>query len=330
MVTGNREELYPKGITMSQQRQPRRTFLATLGWASGAAVLGSQSSLGLAAEVGAKMHIACNEYPWTVFYQREKQDFNENLDEGLGRVAQSGVKGYEPLGTSPEQVDQLVSLLNKHKLEMRSLYVNTLLHDPAAAETSIESVLAIARNAKKAGTRIIVTNPSPIRWGGSESKDDAQLRLQGRSLEQLGKQLRAMGMTLAYHNHDIELRNSAREFHHMLAGTDPEYVSFCLDSHWVYRGSGNSSVALFDVVTLYASRIVELHLRQSVNGIWSEVFGEGDIDYPALVEKLQESRVRPHLVLEQAVEEGTPRFLDAVESHRRSLEYAARVFAPLA
>jgi inosose dehydratase len=290
MVTGNREELYPKGITMSQQRQPRRTFLATLGWASGAAVLGSQSSLGLAAEVGAKMHIACNEYPWTVFYQREKQDFNENLDEGLGRVAQSGVKGYEPLGTSPEQVDQLVSLLN----------------------------------------RIIVTNPSPIRWGGSESKDDAQLRLQGRSLEQLGKQLRAMGMTLAYHNHDIELRNSAREFHHMLAGTDPEYVSFCLDSHWVYRGSGNSSVALFDVVTLYASRIVELHLRQSVNGIWSEAFGEGDINYPALVEKLRESGVKPHLVLEQAVEEGTPRSLDAVESHRRSLEYAARVFAPLA
>lgn len=315
---------------MSRQRQPRRTFLATLGWASGAAVLGAQSSLGLASEVGAKMHIACNEYPWTVFYQREKQDFNENLDESLGKVALSGVQGYEPLGETPAQVDQLVSLLNRHKLEMRSLYVNTLLHDPAKAEKSIESVLAIARNAKKAGTRIIVTNPSPIRWGGSESKDDVQLRLQGRALEQLGKQLRAMGLTLAYHNHDIELRNSAREFHHMLTGTDPEYVSFCLDSHWVYRGSGNSSVALFDVVTLYASRIVELHLRQSIDGVWSEVFGEGDIDYPALVEKLLEARVKPHLVLEQAVEEGTPRSLDAVEAHRRSLEYATRVFAPLA
>ena len=139
-----------------------------------------------------------------------------------------------------------------------------------------------------------------------------------------------MGLVLAYHNHDIELRKSAREFHHMLAGTDPKYVKFCLDSHWVYRGSGDSSVALFDVVTLYASRIVEVHLRQSVDGIWSETFGEGDIDYPALVRKLKKAGVKPHLVLEQAVEEGTPLSLDVVESHRRSLEYATRVFAPLA
>jgi len=315
---------------MSQQKQPRRTFLTTLGCASGTAFLGTRPSYGVTPGVGDKMHIACNEYPWTVFYQTEKRDFNANLEAGLGEVARSGVQGYEPLATSPEQVDHLVSLLKKHNLEMRSLYVNTLLHDPAKAEESIETVLAIAQRASKTGTTIIVTNPSPIRWGGTENKDDTQLRLQGTSLEKLGKELRAMGLTLAYHNHDIELRKSAREFHHMLAGTDPEYVKFCLDSHWVYRGSGDSSVALFDVVTLYASRIVEVHLRQSVDGIWSETFGEGDIDYPALVQKLKEAGVKPHLVLEQAVEEGTPRSLDAVESHRRSLEYATRVFAPLA
>ena len=314
---------------MSQQRQPRRTFLTTLGWASGAALLSVQPSLGLTAEVGDKLHVACSEYPWTVFYQRENQNFNANLEAGLEEVARSGVQGYEPSATSPEQVDHLVSLLKKHNLEMRSLYVNTLLHDPAKAEKSIEAVLLIAQRASKAGTKIIVTNPSPISWGGPENKDDSQLRLQGKSLEKLGKGLRAMGLTLAYHNHDIELRKSAREFHHMLAGTDPKYVKFCLDSHWVYRGSGNSSVALFDVVALYAPRIVELHLRQSVDGIWSETFGDGDIDYPALVQKLRDAGVKPHLVLEQAVEKGTPRSMDAVESHRRSLEYATQVFEPL-
>jgi inosose dehydratase len=56
------------------------------------------------------------------------------------------------------------------------------------------------------------------------------------------------------------LPRAAREFHHMMAGTDPDKVSLCLDAHWIYRGSGNSSVALFDVLKLYGSRTREIHL----------------------------------------------------------------------
>ena len=84
---------------------------------------------------------------------------------------------------------------------------------------------------------------------------------------------------------------------------------------------------MFDVVRLYGARITELHLRQSVNGVWSEALGDGDVDYPALGKRLLEIGVKPHLVLEQAPEKGTPETMDAVESHRRSLEYARRVFA---
>ena len=72
----------------------------------------------------------------------------------------------------------------------------------------------------------------------------------------------------------------------MLLATDPKNVSLCLDVHWVYRGSGNSQVALFDIVKLYGKRIAELHLRQSKGGIWQETFTEGDIDYPRLVQML--------------------------------------------
>jgi inosose dehydratase len=40
--------------------------------------------------------------------------------------------------------------------------------------------------------------------------------------------------------------------------------------------------------------------------------------------------VKPHLVLEQAVERDTPKTLDAIEAHRRGAQYARRVFAGLA
>lgn len=84
------------------------------------------------------------------------------------------------------------------------------------------------------------------------------------------------------------------------------------------------------MLKLYGDRITELHIRQSKGGTWTEVLGPGDIDYPALVAALAEMDVGPHVVLEQAVEEGTPHTLDARWwTHRRSLDYLREVFTPL-
>jgi inosose dehydratase len=308
----------------------RRGFVKDLALAGGALAMSTNSARSFGQNRRGKLHLACNQYPWTVFYARDNRDFNQELDKGLSEVATSQFDGYEPLANNPEELDRLGPLLKKHSLEMRSLYVNSVLHERDKAQESIESVLAIARKAKELGTKIIVTNPSPIHWGGPENKDDAQLKVQAAAIEKLGRQLKAMGLTLAYHNHDIELRNAAREFHHMMAGTNPEYVTLCLDAHWIYRGAGNSSVALFDVLKLYGLRITELHLRQSKDNIWTESFGEGDIDYTMLAKHLLDIGVRPHIVMEQAVETGTPKTMPTIEAFRKSCQYARTVFAAFA
>ena len=305
----------------------RRGFIKDLALAGGALAMGASSATNAGQNRSGRLHLACNQYPWTVFYARDNRDFNQELDKGLSEVAASRFDGYEPLANNPQELDRLGPLLKKHGLEMRSLYVNSILHERDKAQASIESVLAIARKAKELGTKIIVTNPSPIRWGGPENKDDAQLRVQAAAIEKLGRELKAMGLTLAYHNHDIELRNAAREFHHMMAGTDPAYVTLCLDAHWIYRGAGNSSVALFDVLKLYGSRITELHLRQSKNNIWTEAMCDGDIDYEAVAKHLLEINVLPHMVLEQAVETGTPKTMSTIEAFRKSSQYTRRIFA---
>jgi len=300
----------------------RRRFVAASSLAARAA--------GAAPPPKEKLHVATNEYPWGTFYAREKRSFSDSLDGVLGEVAAAGLNGYEPLARSPEDVKRLEPLLRKHGLAMRSLYVNSTLHVPGQAEKSIDDVLKIAGVAHAIGTRIIVTNPSPLRWGGQDNKDDAQIRFQAEALDKLGAALAAMGLTLAYHNHDMELRNAAREFHHMMVATDPKHVKLCLDAHWIFRGSGNSTVALSDVVELYGRRVVELHLRQSKDGIWTEVFGDGDIDYPALAKRLAALGAKPHLVLEQAVEKGSPNTMNALEAHRRGQEHARSVFAVFA
>jgi inosose dehydratase len=315
---------------MSNDTISRRRFIKDLAMAGGAIVMGAQSVRAVKRKRAGKLHLACNQYPWTVFYQRDNRNFNNELDKGLGEVAASGMDGYEPLANNPQEIDRLGPLLKKHGLQMRSLYVNSILHERKKADESIEAVLTIAEKAKRLGTRIIVTNPSPIRWGGPQNKDDAQLKVQATALEKLGRQLKAMGLTLSYHNHDIELRNAAREFHHMMLGTDPAYVTLCLDAHWIYRGAGNSAVALFDVLKLYGPRITELHLRQSKNNIWTETFTDGDIDYPALAKYMLNIGVKPHIVLEQAVETGSPKTMSTVEAFKQSSKYTRRIFAGFA
>jgi len=274
--------------------------------------------------------LSCNAYTWNTFYGRADKQWMTDPDASLSEYVKSGLTAYEPSFNNADEVRKLAPYLTKYRLSMPSLYVNSSLHRPDEAQTSIESVLTIADAAKPLGARIIVTNPNPIKWGTNDDKTDADLTEQARNLDRLGAELRKRGITLAYHTHAPEHRQAAREFHHMLLASDPRNVSLCLDAHWVYRGSGNSQVALFDVVKLYGKRIVELHIRQSKGGIWQETFSDGDIDYRRLAGDLKAQNVRPLLVLEQCLEKGSPNTMGPIEAHKQDLVYARNVFAGLA
>jgi inosose dehydratase len=273
--------------------------------------------------------LATNVYPWYTFYKRQGRDFEADLEKLITEIKQSGADSLEPILNSAESTDRLSDVMTNQGVAMVSAYVNSELHEKGSSQSSIETVIRLATQAQaRMGTKIIVTNPSPINWEGPENKNDDQIQLQGEALNQLGKALSAEGLTLAYHNHDPELRMAGREFHHMLASTDPEHVKFCLDSHWIYRGSGNSNVALYDVIRLYGDRIVELHIRQSQNGTWTETFGDGDIDYQKLTNILTEGRIRPLVTIEQAVEENSPNTMNSLEAHKVSHAQARKTFAP--
>jgi len=303
----------------------RRQFLHSLAGASALPLFMSTTSKVEAYPTA----IASNSYNWTTFYGRQQKNWGQDLDACMTDYAKTGLRAYEPGLNSVEDVIKLAPFLKKYNIRLPSVYVNSVLHQAEEAEKSIASVLAIADEVKKLGTKIMVTNPTPVRWAGEGIKTNEELKIQVISLEKLGAALRNKGVTLAYHTHDVELRAGAREFHHMLLNTSPQNVAFCLDAHWVYRGSQNSELAVFDIMKLYGSRIVELHIRQSVNGVWSETFGEGDIDYGRLARELKSLNLRPHLVIEQCVEAKSPDTMGAVEAHIQDLAAIKRIFKPI-
>lgn len=301
----------------------RRQFLQTSSLASTGAFL---PHLSLMSHSSLSPKIACQHYTWFTYFRREGKAWEKNLTDSMKAFRAAGLTGYEPSFTDTEHVQRLQAVMAQQAIWASSTYVNSLLHEADQIETSISDVVRIAKAAKKVGIKIIVTNPSPIKWGEPEDKSDAQILRQAKALDQLGAKLRSMDIKLAYHSHDMEMRQSAREFHHTMLNTDSANVHLCLDAHWIYRGAGNSQVALFDMVKLYGSRIVELHLRQSQDGIWSEVFGEGDLDYARLAEEMARLKLHPHLVLEQAVEKGTPHTMDAVSAIGASLKGVEELF----
>lgn len=303
----------------------RRIFLKSIALSAGAAF--TSRDLFSKSVFVPEVKIASQQYTWFTYFKREGKTWMENAEDSFKTFLETGFNGYEPSFNNLAEVSELNSHYNTYKIWSKSMYVNSVLHEPGLVEQNIADIMTIAKGAKMIGIEILVTNPTPINWGGPENKTDVQLKNQAVALNLLGKELNSIGMKLAYHNHDIEMRESAREFHHMLTGTDPDYVHLCLDAHWIYRGSGNSQVALFDIVELYAERIVELHLRQSHDGIWSEVFGEGDIDYMKLIKILKTKNLKPHIVLEQAIEDGTPNTMSAVEAIGQSLSNAKKLFS---
>lgn len=312
----------------SLDQSSRRQFLISLAAVAGVAV-GPTLTVGQSYSAAPTFPVSCNSYSWVTFYGRQNKTWMADPDASLTEYAKAGFTAYEPAFTSADEVKKLLPYLAKYKLSMPSLYVNSTLHKADEAQQSIDSVLAIAEAAKPAGTRIFVTNPSPIKWGSTDDKSDADLLEQAKNLDRLGAELQKRGITLAYHTHAPEHRQAAREFHHMLLATDPKNVSLCLDAHWVYRGSGNSQVALFDVVKLYGKRIVELHIRQSKEGIWQETFSNGDIDYQRLANYLSAQNVRPLLVLEQCLETTSPNTMGPVEAHKQDLMYTRSVLGSL-
>lgn len=306
----------------------RRCFLTSLASLTGATLLAdSQSSQ--ASLPPTSQPLSCNAYAWNTFYGREKKQWMADPDASLAEFVKAGLTAYEPSFNNVDDVKKLAPYLPKYRLTMPSLYVNSTLHRADEAQKSIESVLAIADAAKPLGTTIIVTNPSPIKWGSEDDKTDTDLTEQAKNLDRLGAELRKRNMVLAYHTHAPEHRQAAREFHHMLLASDPKNVSLCLDAHWVYRGSGNSQVALFDVVKLYGKRIVEVHIRQSKEGVWQETFSDGDIDYRRLATELKAQEIRPLLVLEQCLEKESPNTVGPAEAHKQDLAYAKDVFVGL-
>jgi inosose dehydratase len=261
-------------------------------------------------------------YIWIQQFQSQKKTIGEGVEEALAAIHQAGYRRVELLSDffQPDVRAKTLALLAKYELEPATTYAGGTMHEAPAAEKAIAEILELARVLKGAGTRWIVTNPSPK--PRQARKSDEELNTQARYLNQLAGELHKLGVGLMIHHHTPELVDNAREWRHLLGHTDPQLVFCCVDVNWAVRG-GQDALAFLRKT---GDRLVSLHLRNDMQGVWMEDFGPGDIDYQKVADYLKQINFNGYLVVELAYEKDTKIARSLEEDLRLSKLYAERVF----
>jgi len=261
-------------------------------------------------------------YIWIQYFDSHKLSLSEGVEEALRETHAADYQRIELSSDffAPAVREHTRDLLQKYALRPESVYAGTTMHEASVAEASVHSVLELAKFLKPLGTKVIVTNPAPK--PNSERKSDSELKTQVHYVNQLGSALNRQGIKLLLHHHTPELRDQAREWWYELDHTNPKVVGCCVDVHWAYRGGQEVMPFLRRVGT----RVADIHLRNSQNGVWMEDFGPGDVDYAPVAAYLREINFQGFLVVELAYEKGTPMTRGLEEDLRRSREYTEKLF----
>ncbi len=122
-------------------------------------------------------------------------------------------------------------LLKESGLEVVSLHA-----DLGSLEREAEAVID---EAKRLGTDTVVIT-GMYRFDYSDEKAVREL---AQRLNRAGEGLKARGIALLYHNHNVELlqvKPGLRAYDILLSGTDENYVNFEFDSYWFTDGGADA------------------------------------------------------------------------------------------
>jgi len=272
--------------------------------------------------VAYRPRLAAAFYVWTQQFRTQNKTLAEGIPEALAATRRAGYRAVELMAQclTPDVGDITLRALRENRLEMPSVYNGGPMHTAAEAEQTIAETLRLAAAAKPAGAYLLNFNPSPK--PNKERKSDAELDAQARYVNALGEKLHLQGFRLHLHHHDPEMADEAREWRHLLNHTDPKLVGFCLDLDWVRQGGQQPLAILKEAGT----RLLSLHLRNSHDGVWTEDFGEGDIDYQAVAGHLKQIGFQGLLIVELAYRKETRITRSLEENLRLSRQFAEKVF----
>jgi inosose dehydratase len=265
----------------------------------------------------------------------------------LDEMQATGYTGTElgDWGFMPTDPDQLRQELNQRKLQLLASWVSVYLHDANRhAQSETEAVRTAHLLAEVAGPNSLIvlgndpyTNPIRTLHAGritpEQQMSDSQWQIFAEGANRVARAVKqATGLRTVFHHHIGTWVETPAETAKLLHLTDPQLVGLCFDTGH-YRFAGGDPLA---GLQQFAERVWHVHFKdhdpriaaqsrqagwngiQSVeHGVFCEL-GRGDVNFPAVVQSLQNIGYTGWIVVEQDVLPGlgTPK-----ESAQRNRDY---------
>lgn len=210
-------------------------------------------------------------------------------------VKQIAHAGYDALEIGAQRLDlddpeSFLALTSRHGLAVAGIHTGGEIYTPAEMHTRQEFFENAARFARAVNSPCVLLSGKPKEGG----KTDADLSAEVDSIHWVANICQAQGLPLNFHTHNWELAGDLREIRYLVAHTDPEKVSLCLDIGWVQRAGHDP----LKVVGEFYSRIRYLHLKDTRDDRWTEV-GRGTVDFRALLVDLNQRGFSGQLAVER-------------------------------
>ncbi len=247
-------------------------------------------------------------------------DLRADLDGQLGQVAKIGYRTVEMAGYLGRSAKELRSAFDKAGLACPSSHVQGKRGGP---DPSLEDLNPLIADAHVIGIKHIVlpmfvvpdhvdTKPRP-----GETQAQARDRLAAQItaddwkataefLNAKGRVLQANGLTMGYHNHNVEFSpvGGTTGLDILLKNTDPELVQFEMDAGWVVAAGHDP----FAILKAHPRRFRQMHVKD-VKATTKANFafrqdpadiGSGIIDWKRLLPAAHAAGVRDFFVEQEA------------------------------
>lgn len=202
---------------------------------------------------------------WGVWFPEDEHQVS--WQTFLDEVAEAGYEFIEtgPFGFLPTDPEVLREEAAKRGITVVAGTQGATLHKAETYEQAEKDIRAVAEVLKALGAKYLVYLPPMLRdlhtggWAEDPNLTDEDLALFADNANRIGKILKdEYGVTLSVHPHGDSHLETREQIERFFNATDPEYVSFCLDTGHLEYGE----VETVDLIKSFPDRISIVHIKQ--------------------------------------------------------------------
>ena len=224
------------------------------------------------------------------------------MDRAVADIAAAGYEGVEMfdgnLAEYADRPEELRGILDQAGVSLVSVYTGANFIYADILPDELHRIQRAAELAATFGAERLVVGGGARRAAGTTDEDYQRL---GEALDRVTDIAEAAGLTASYHPHLTTIVESPDELERLMPLTR---IGFCPDTAHLAAGGGDPAA----VIRKYPERIRHVHLKDLRKDPFAFLpLGQGELDFPDIVQALKESRYDSWLMVELDEYDGDPK-----------------------